>query len=45
VGLVACAVGILFFTLQLFVPVVPAMPPLLPTLLYAAQYTGLGVPI
>ncbi len=42
VGLVAFVAGVLFFALQLVFPAVPAIPPLLPILLYPGLYAGMG---
>jgi hypothetical protein len=43
VGLVALVAGVLFFAIRLFFPAVPAVPPLLPILLYAGLYAGMGL--
>lgn len=41
VGLVALVAGVLFFAIQLFFLAVPAVPPLLPILLYGVLYAGM----
>jgi hypothetical protein len=40
-GLVVFVAGVLFFTIQVFFPAVPAIAPLLPILLYGALYAGM----
>lgn len=38
----ALVAGVLFFAFQVFFPAVPAIPPLVPILLYAGLYAGMG---
>lgn len=42
-GLVTFVAGVLFFTIQAFFPAVPAIPPLLPILLYGGLYAGMVI--
>jgi hypothetical protein len=43
VGLAAFVAGVLFFALQVAFPTMPAIPPLLPILLYAGLYARMGL--